>query len=104
MIVLTLDEVKNHLKIELADTSRDTELEQFEARAVSRAQEFIGRSIPWMDALGAPVAVPDSVKWALLLYIGDIDQQRENTVVGLQSTDTRVAESLLFPSRVGLGI
>ena len=104
MPVLTLDEIKTHLRIELEDDSRNAELLSLEAAAVDHAAQFIGRSIPWLDELDAPVNVPASVKAAIKLFIADLDQHRENTVVGVTYSSRQAAESLLHFYRVGMGI
>lgn len=104
MPVLTLDEIKTHLRMELDDASRDAELLSLEAAAVDHAAQFIGRSIPWLDELDAPVAVPASVKAAIKLFIADLDQHRENTVVGVTYSSRYAAENLLHFYRVGMGV
>jgi hypothetical protein len=104
MPVLTLDEIKTHLRIELDDASRDAELLSLEESAVDHAQQFIGRTIPWLDELDAPVAVPASVKAAIKLFIADLDQHRENTVVGVTYSSRQAAENLLHFYRIGMGV
>lgn len=104
MAVLTLDEIKQHLRMELEDASRDAELESLEAAAVDHAAQYIGRPIPWTDSLGAAVPVPASIKAAIKLIIADLDQHRENTVVGAIVANRKAAETLLHFYRVGLGI
>ena len=104
MTVLTLDEIKTHLRIELDDASRDAELARFEAQALDYAEQYIGRTIPWLDDVGDPVAVPASVKGAMLLLIGDYDQMRENTVIGVSVSSTDAAERQLHFYRIGMGI
>lgn len=104
MAVLTLDEIKQHLKMELDDDSRNAELERFEAEALDHAAQYIGRPIPWMDAAGVAVEVPASIKAALKLIIGDLDQLRENTVAGTIVSSREYAERLMHFYRVGLGV
>lgn len=102
--VLTLDEIKRQLKMELDDDSRNDELESFEASAIDYASQYIGRPIPWTDDEGVPVDVPASVKSALKLFITDLDQIRENTVVGTIVANRQAAENMLHFYRVGMGI
>lgn len=104
MAVITLDEIKTHLRLELSDTSQDEELTRLEAVAVDAAAQFIGRSIPWQDETGADVAVPESVKQALLIMIAGFDQQREDSVIAASYTKIPTAENMLHFYRVGLGI
>ena len=103
-MILTLDEIKTHLKIELSDASQDDELEAFEAAAVDYASAFIGRPIPWTDEDDNTVPVPASVKAALLMLVADLDQQRQGIVLGLTVSKTQAAENMLHFYRVGMGI
>lgn len=104
MAVLTLDQIKTHLKIELDDASRDAELSDLLNEAVDSAAQYIGRPIPWTDDAGAEVDVPASVLAAIKLTIGGLDQQREDAVVGISYSLTGSVTSLLQPFRVGMGI
>ncbi len=104
MSVLTLDEIKTHLRLELDDNSRDAELLALEAAAVDHASQFIGRPIPWTDSVGATVDVPASVKAAIKLLIADLEQNRENIVIGTTTANTKLTENLLHFYRVGMGI
>lgn len=104
MAVLTLDEIKQHLRMELDDASRDAELQALEAAAVDHAAQFIGRAIPWQDDAAVDVPVPASIKAAVKLLIADLDQHRENTVIGTIVANRKAAENLLHFYRVGMGI
>lgn len=104
MPVLTLDEIKQHLKMELDDDSRNEELARFEAEALDHAAQYLGRPLPWTDEAGTAVEVPASIKAALKLLIGDFDQLRENTVVGTIVSNRQYAERLMHFYRVGMGI
>lgn len=104
MAVLTLDEIKTQLKVELDDETRDPELLRLEAVAVDYASQYIGRSIPWLDASDVEVAVPESIKHALLMLISEYDQVREQSVVGVAYTRIPTVENMLHFYRVGLGI
>lgn len=104
MAVLTLDEIKAHLRMELDDTSRDAELLRLEDQALDYASQYTGRAIPWLDEFGAEVAVPASIKGAMLLMIGEFDQVREASVVGTIYSRIPTVENLLHFYRVGLGV
>lgn len=104
MPVLTLDEIKTHLRMELDDASRDAELQSLEASAVDYASQYIGRPIPWKDDADVDVPVPASIKSAVKLLIADLDQHRENTIVGTIVANREAAERLLHFYRVGMGI
>ena len=104
MAVLTLDEIKQHLRMELDDDSRDAELLSLEAAAVDHAAQYIGRPIPWTDQADVEVPVPASIKAAVKLIIADLDQHRENTVVGTIVANRKAAENLLHFYSVGMGV
>ena len=102
--VLTIQEIRNQLRLCPDDDSQDAWLESLELQAIDYASQYIGRPIPWADEAGDLVPVPESIKRALLLLIADFDQHRENTVIGTIVANRKAAESLLHFHRVGLGI
>ena len=104
MAVLTLDEIKEHLRLDLEDPSQDAHLTLLSSAAEDYASQYLGRSLPWQDDQGADVAVPFSVKAALLLTIADLYENREDTVVGTIVGRIGAVERLLHFHRVGLGI
>lgn len=103
MGVLTLEQIKTHLRLELNDNSQDEYLRELEAQAIDYASQYLGRPVPWSTDEESEF-VPASVKRALLLLIADYDQHRENIVVGGSVGNTGVAERLMHFYRVGLGI
>lgn len=104
MAVLTLNEIKAHLRLDPDDASQDAQLTALGSAAEDYAAQYLGRAIPWNDELGAPVAVPASIKAALLLIIGDLYENREAALVGVARTDNPTVERLLHFYRVGMGI
>jgi uncharacterized phiE125 gp8 family phage protein len=48
----------------------------------------------------ASTAIPEKIKHAILLVIGDLYENRENTVLGVQPHKLRAAERLLYSERV----
>jgi len=104
MTVLTLEEIRTHLKMEPDDASRDAELLRLEAQALDYAAQYTGRTIPWLDDSGGEVAVPASIKGAMLLLVGEFDQVREASVVGVAYSRIPTVENLLHFYRVGLGV
>jgi uncharacterized phiE125 gp8 family phage protein len=56
-------------------------------------------TVRFVAGYGAAVAVPQGIKQAILLRVGDLYARRESAVVGAMFTDTRAAESLLWPYR-----
>ena len=102
MTVLTLDEIKAHLRLDGSED--DAQLTLLSEAAEDYAAQYLGRSLPWLDDLGAPVAVPASIRAALLLVIGDLYENREGAFVGVSRVDNPTVERLLHFYRVGLGV
>ena len=102
MTILSLDEIKAHLRLD-GDTE-DAHLQLLAEAAVDHAVDFLDRPLPWMDADGGPVAVPASIRAALLLIIGDLYENREGQITGTIRTDNPAVMRLLTPHRVGMGI
>lgn len=104
-MILSLAEIKDHLRLDGADDAQlDLQLERLELAAIDYASQYIGRSIPWTCEDGKVQPVPESVKQALLLLISDFFEHRENTVVGASVNDTEYIDRLLHFYRVGLGV
>lgn len=104
MAVLTLDEIKEHLRLDLEETSQDAHLSLLSSAAEDYASQYLGRPLPWQDTQGVDMAVPFSVKAALLLTVADLFENREDTVVGASVSRIGAVERLLHFHRVGLGI
>lgn len=104
MTVLTLPEIKTHLRLEVSETAEDALLTSLNEAAHDHAEQYLGRSVPWTDAEGATVPTPASIKAAELLIIGDLYENREAQVVGSIVQDNKAVERLLHLYRVGLGI
>lgn len=102
MAVLTLDEIKAHLRLD--GNEEDAQLTLLSDAAEDYATQYLGRSLPWLDDKGAPVPVPASVRAALLLVIGDLYENREGAFVGVSRVDNPTVERLLHFHRVGLGV
>ncbi|MDG5498965.1 head-tail connector protein [Marinobacter sp. BGYM27] len=104
MSVMTLEQIKHHLRLELDDESQDAHLENLSEAAEDYAAQYIGQSIPWKDSEGEDVPVPASIKAALLLVIGDLYENREAQIVGTIRADNPAVERLLHFYRVGMGV
>ena len=102
MAVLTLTEIKAHLRID--DAVQDAQLQSLSEAAEDYAAQYLGRTLPWQDSQGADVPVPASIRAALLLIIGDLYENREGQIVGTITADNPTVERLLHFYRVGLGI
>lgn len=103
MAVLTLDEIKAHLRLD--GNEEDAQLTLLSEAAEDYAAQYLGRpGIPWNDEDGVTVPVPASVRAAMLLIIGDLYENREDQVVGTIVARTGTADRLLHFHRVGLGV
>lgn len=104
MVVLTLDEIKTHLRLEVENVSQDEYLESLGDAAKDYAEKYIGQSIPWYDDEGGEVPVPSAVKAAMLLMVSDLYENRETQFVGTIVSQNPAFERLLHFYRVGMGI
>lgn len=104
MPVVTLDQVKKHLRLCLNDAEENDHLDLIISAAVSHASQYIDRPIPWTDQAGELVPVPPDVKAAILLIIGDLYENREGQFVGVQVAENQTVQNLLHFHRVGLGV
>ncbi len=102
MAVLTLDEIKAHLRLD--GSEEDAHLTLLNEAAQDYATQYINRAIPWHAETGTVEPVPASVKAAILLTIGDLYENREGQFVGTIRSDNPTVLRLLNPYRVGLGI
>ncbi len=102
MAVLTLDEIKSHLRLD--GSEEDAHLTLLNDAAQDYASQHLNRAIPWHDDAGAEEPVPASVKAAILLTIGDLYENREGAFVGVSRVDNPTVLRLLNPYRVGLGV
>lgn len=104
MTVLTLPEIKTHLRLEASEAGEDALLTNLNEASHDYAEQYIGRPIPWVDDAGAMQPVPASLRAALLLIIGDLYEHREGQFVGVSAEDNPAVVRLLHFYRVGLGI
>lgn len=102
--MLTLEEIKDHLRLDPADASQDDYLERLNLAATDHIQQYLNRPVPWLDEAGAVVPVPESIKQAALLMIGDLFENREGKIIGVSSVDNPVVYHFLHLYRVGMGI
>lgn len=102
MAVLTLDEIKAHLRLD--GSEEDAHLELLNSAAEDYATQYLGRSLPWLDDAGAALPVPGGVRAALLLVIGDLYENREGVVTGTIVAVNPTVERLLHFHRIGIGV
>lgn len=104
MAVLTLTEIKQHLRMDEAETDEDAHLERLSDAAQDYAEQYLGRAIPWKDDDGNSVDVPASVFHALLILVAELYENREQRVIGSIVQENPTVERLLHFYRVGMGI
>lgn len=97
--MITLDEAKRHLRLELDDDSQDGHLQLIVDAAIDAVQQFLDDPEPY-DSSGAP----PSVKAAALLIVGDLFNNREGQFVGMVPVRNQTVSNLLWPYRKGLGV
>ena len=102
--MLTLEEIKDHLRLDQTDASQNDYLTQIKDAAHDHIEQYLNRPVPWVDENDAPVPVPASIKQAALLIIGDLYENREGKIIGISSTDNPVVYHFLYRYRIGLGI
>lgn len=101
---VTLNQVKNHLRLCPNDADENSHLELLTQAAISHASQYLGRPVPWTGKDGELVPVPSDVQAAILLIIGDLYENREGVVTGISVAVNPTVQNLLHFHRVGLGI
>lgn len=107
MIILTLEEIKRHLR--WPDTDPDSEedpyLEDLEAAAVDHVADYLGQPVPFeADSEHSGPWVPPAVRHALLIIIADLYENRQSKLAGVSVSTLDTVQELLHFKRVGLGI
>jgi len=105
MSLPTLADLKWHLRLDPGpDTESDPQLQLILDSAVDHAEQYLGRSIPWIDENSSEVPVPPSVRAAVLLIAADLHENREAQFVGVSVEDNPAVHRLLHFYRIGLGV
>lgn len=112
MSLIDLDTAKSHLRTDGDD--EDGLITIYLAAAESAAVEFLNRNVYATQAEleeaaepadACPIVINGAVQAAILLTLGHLYANRENSVVGVSAQDLPMgAHSLLWPYRVGLGV
>lgn len=98
--MLTLSEVKNHLRV---TTSEDDSLITLYIEAVEEnIKAFLNRDIPILGE--SPIDYPAPIKAAMLLMVGDLYENREAQIAGQPLNINPSAKNLLYPYRRSIGI
>lgn len=99
-MVLTLTEIKNHLRV--IGTEEDDLLFQYLGAASAHVEKYLGRELsPWSEDQVSP---PANVKQAMLLLIGEFYENREAGFVGTIYTANPAVDALLHFERDNLGL
>lgn len=83
MALVTLDEAKNHLHIELENTDHDDDLDLKREAASAILLDYLKVSEDyWQDSNSAPVSPPYLIRAATLLILGALFENREGNPAG----------------------
>lgn len=105
---VSLETAKNHLEVDHDED--DTLILLYVDAAEGRVENFIGRELRCFvePCSGSEVEsggdLPAPLQAAILLYVGDLYENREAQAAGVSIVKNPAAESLAWPYRRGLGI
>jgi uncharacterized phage protein (predicted DNA packaging) len=99
MATVSLTEVKLHLRI--TGTDEDTILAIYMDAADDYVRKFLNRSIPGENE--SPVIIPNAIKAACLLIVGDLYENREGASEKVVVANPAV-DRLLYPYREEIGV
>ena len=102
MTVLTLPEVKAHLRVD--HDAEDVLISGMIDAAEDYVSRYLERPLPWEDEDGRPVPVPAAVRAAILLIVGDLYAHREAQFVGTSHAENPAVMRLLAPYRTNMGV
>lgn len=97
-MILTVDEVKTHLRIEEDD--EDAYIEGLIRQAQAAAEDFCRVSFdPYVDEDGTETGAPEPVRLAVLLMVSHYFENRDNSDRAVYGTMRIAFENLLYPYR-----
>ncbi|HMU15817.1 MAG TPA: head-tail connector protein [Thauera aminoaromatica] len=99
MIFTTLDEAKEHLRVQI-DTD-DLLIEAYIEAAEAHVLDFL--NLTEYELLGSPGTRPAPLRVATLMIVADLYENRE-AQVDFEIRANPAVERLLFPYRVNLGV
>lgn len=106
-MIVSLTEIKTHLRIDHSDS--DADLLLYIDAAEGHVANFLNRSLESWGEHGSPigspsVSVPEPVRHAIKMHVGDLYENREAATVDVQIHLHPTTERLLFPYRLCLGV
>ena len=96
-MIVTLDEVKTHLRIQ--HDEEDEYLESLIAQAQTAAEDYCRVSFEEPGADGSVPAAPEPVRLALLLFVGFYYENRDIPDMTTYKAMRMAFDSLLYPYR-----
>jgi len=96
-MIVSLDEVKEHLRVETDD--EDDLLESLIMQAQAVAEDFCRVSFSAVDEDGNETAVPEPVRLAIMLFVSHYYENRDIPDRVVYSTMRIAFENLLYPYR-----
>lgn len=106
-MIVSLSEIKSHLRVDHSDS--DSDLVLYLEAAEAHVANFLNRSLLSWGEHGSPVgspsvAVPEPVRHAIKMIVGDLYENREAATADVQIHIHPTTELLLFPYRLCLGV
>ena len=96
-MILSVDEVKQHLRIE--ENDEDEYLESLIRQAQATAEDFCRVSFEPLEGDGDERSVPEPVRLAVLLMVSHYYENRDNPERAVYGTMRIAFENLLYPYR-----
>lgn len=96
-MILSVDEVKEHLRIE--DDDEDEYIEGLIRQAQATAEDFCRVSFDSFDIEGGNPMAPEPVRLAVLLMVSHYFENRDNPERAVYGTMRIAFENLLYPYR-----
>ncbi|WP_159913037.1 head-tail connector protein [Pantoea sp. 18069] len=112
MTIVTLEQARLHLRV--AGDSENSLIAIYLSAAEATAAEFLNRNVYATQAEleaaaeppeAMPIVINGAVQAAVLLILGHLYANRENSAIGVSAQELPMgAHSLLQPYRIGLGV
>lgn len=100
---LTLEDMKDHLSIELSNTEHDVRLTRLAKSAYAWAISFLNRQLHTMDdnsPPASPLVIPEDLKTALLLHVEAYFERDPQSMTMLLTA----AQNMAQPYRISIGV